>query len=119
MTLAAGTRLGHYEILAPLGAGGMGEVYMAEDTRLDRRVALKLLPLEFVANEDRLRRFVQEAKATAALNHPNIAHIYEVGEADGTHYIAMEFIDGETLTAKMQRAKCQVQLVTRLSVPDG
>ena len=111
MSLAAGTRLGHYEILAPLGAGGMGEVYMAEDTRLDRRVALKLLPLEFVANEDRLRRFVQEAKATAALNHPNIAHIYEVGEADGTHYIAMEFIDGETLTAKMQRAKCQVSLL--------
>jgi serine/threonine protein kinase len=89
----------HYRIIRKLGAGGTGEVYLAEDTKLDRKIALKLLPSEFVSNEDRLRRFVQEAKAAAALSHPNIAHIYEVGDADGTHFIAMEFVDGDTLTA--------------------
>jgi serine/threonine-protein kinase len=98
----AQTTISHYSIIKKLGAGGMGEVYLAQDTRLDRKVALKLLLSEFVSNEDRLRRFVQEAKAAAALSHPNIAHIYEVGEADGTHYIAMEFVDGDTLTAKIQ-----------------
>src|SRR2546429_1989926 len=100
MTLDAGTKLGRYEIRSKIGAGGMGEVYLAQDTKLDRRVALKILPAELAANQDRMRRFVQEAKAAAALNHPNIAHIYEIGESDGTHYIAMEFIDGETLRHK-------------------
>ena len=98
----AQSTISHYSILKKLGAGGMGEVYLAQDTRLDRKVALKLLPSEFVSNEARLRRFVQEAKAAAALSHPNISHIYEVGEADGTHFIAMEFVDGSTLTAKIQ-----------------
>ena len=98
----AQTTISHYSIIKKLGAGGMGEVYLAQDTRLDRKVALKLLLAEFTNNEERLRRFVQEAKAAAALSHPNIAHIYEVGEADGTHYIAMEFVDGDTLTAKIQ-----------------
>jgi serine/threonine protein kinase len=97
--------ISHYRVISKLGSGGMGEVYLAEDTRLDRKVALKLLPSEFVSNEDRLRRFVQEAKAAAALSHPNIAHIYEVGEVDGTHFIAMEFVDGDTLTAKITRDK--------------
>src|SRR5436853_6784273 len=83
----------------------MGEVYLAQDTKLDRRVALKILPAELAANQERMRRFVQEAKAAAALNHPNIAHIYEIGESDGTHYIAMEFIDGETLRHKIHRDK--------------
>jgi len=98
MTLTAGTKLGHYDIRSLLGVGGMGEVYLAEDTKLGRRVALKVLPDEVAENEDRMRRFVQEAKAAAALNHPNIAHIYEIGEADGTNFIAMEFIDGHMLT---------------------
>jgi eukaryotic-like serine/threonine-protein kinase len=95
--------ISHYSILKKLGAGGMGEVYLAQDARLDRKVALKLLLAEFVSNEDRLRRFVQEAKAAAALSHPNIAHIYEVGEADGTHFIAMEYVDGDTLTTIIRR----------------
>jgi len=95
--------ISHYSIIKRLGAGGMGEVYLAQDARLDRKVALKLLLAEFVSNEDRLRRFAQEAKAAAALSHPNIAHIYEVGEADGTHYIAMEYVDGDTLTAIIRR----------------
>src|SRR2546427_12378911 len=101
MAIVAGTRLDRYEILSPLGAGGMGEVYLALDTRLDRRVALKLLPAEFTTDADRLRRFVQEAKAASALNHPNIITIYEVGEASGAHYIATEFIDGHTLRRQM------------------
>src|SRR2546421_201613 len=92
-----GARLGRYEIKNQLGAGGMGEVYLAQDTKLDRKVALKILPADLAANQDRMRRFVQEAKAAAALNHPNIAHIYEIDEADGMHFIAMEFIDGHTL----------------------
>ena len=75
MEISPGTRLGRYEIRSKIGAGGMGEVYLAKDTKLDRRVALKILPADLAANQDRMRRFVQEAKSAAALNHPNIAHI--------------------------------------------
>ncbi|MEK6337464.1 MAG: serine/threonine-protein kinase, partial [Acidobacteriota bacterium] len=96
--LEPGTSFGHYEIRSQLGLGGMGEVYLAQDSRLDRKVALKILPAAVAANQDRMRRFVLEAKAAAALNHPNIAHIYEIGEADGVNFIAMEFVDGETLS---------------------
>src|SRR5438445_13494344 len=95
--LSPGTSLSHYRIVSKLGAGGMGEVYLAQDTKLDRKIALKILPAEVASNRERMRRFVQEAKAAAALNHPNIAHIYEIGETDGVHFIAMEFIDGHTL----------------------
>src|SRR2546425_12829692 len=105
MTLAAGTKLGRYEIRSLLGAGGMGEVYLAEDTQLHRKVALKILPAEVASNQDRMRRFNQEATAAAALNHPHIAHIYEIGESQDTHFIAMEFIDGETLREKIHRDK--------------
>jgi len=97
MPLVAGTQLGHYQIQSKLGEGGMGEVYLALDTKLGRKVALKILPGELASNEDRMRRFTQEAKAAAALNHPNIAHIYEIGEHDGTSFIAMEYVDGYTL----------------------
>ncbi len=100
--LSLDKKLSHYRIVSKIGAGGMGEVYLAQDTRLDRRVALKILPADLAANQDRMRRFVQEAKAAAALNHPNIAHIYEIGESDGTHFIAMEFVDGQTLGEKIQ-----------------
>ena len=111
MTIAAGTRLGRYEIRSKIGAGGMGEVYLAQDRELDRKVALKILPAEVATRRDRMERFVREAKAAAALNHPNIAHIYEIGSSplavkgtdahsttnQETHYLAMEFIDGQTL----------------------
>src|SRR3989475_8491666 len=97
MTLESGTKLGRYEIRSKIGEGGMGEVYLAEDVQLRRRVALKILPADLAANSDRMRRFKQEAQAAAALNHPNIAHIYEIGESAGTNFIAMEFVDGQTL----------------------
>jgi len=97
MVIEPGTHLGRYEIHSHLGAGGMGEVYLAHDGELDRNIALKILPANVTSNQDRMRRFVQEAKATAKLNHPNIAHIYEIGEAEGAHFIAMEFIDGKTM----------------------
>src|SRR5919109_5628146 len=108
MTIAPGTRLGRYEIRSKIGEGGMGEVYLAQDTKLDRKVALKILPVELAANADRMRRFTQEAKAAAALNHPNIAHIYDIGEADGTDFMTMEFIDGDTLREKIHRDKMEL-----------
>ena len=83
----------------------MGEVYLAQDTKLDRAVALKFLPAEFAADKDRMRRFEQEARSAAALNHAHIAHIYEIGEAEGKHFISMEYIEGETLRNKIHREK--------------
>src|SRR5436305_12746503 len=97
MSIAAGTKFGRYEIRSKIGEGGMGEVYLAEDMRLHRRVALKVLPADVAANRDRMERFVQEAKAASALNHPNIITIYEIDETDSGHFIATEYIDGETL----------------------
>ena len=102
-SLSTGTKLGRYEIRSKIGEGGMGEVYLAEDTQLHRPVALKILPGELAANRDRMRRFEQEATAAAALNHPNIAHIYEIGSQDEIHFIAMEFIEGTTLGQKIHR----------------
>src|SRR6266849_2137923 len=94
--LSPDTSLSHYRIVARIGAGSMGEVYLAQDTKLDRKVALKILPADLAANQNRMQRFVREAKSAAALNHPNIAHIYEIGESNGVNFIAMEFIDGHT-----------------------
>jgi len=90
MNVALGTQLGRYEIRSKIGEGGMGDVFLAEDTRLHRKVAKKIVPINVAANQDRMRRFEQEATAAAALNHPNIAHIYEIGEAEGLNFIAME-----------------------------
>jgi eukaryotic-like serine/threonine-protein kinase len=98
-----GEAISHYRILSKIGAGGMGEVYLAEDTKLNRRVAIKILPAGVASDQERMRRFVQEAKAAAALNHPNIAHIYEIGESGNTRFIAMEFIDGHTLRELIHR----------------
>jgi serine/threonine-protein kinase len=113
MTITVGTRLGRYEIHSKIGAGGMGEVYLAQDAELDRKVALKILPTNVTANQDRMRRFVQEAKAAAKLNHPNIAHIYEIGEADGVNFIAMEFIDGQTLREVIHRGQTDLPKLLR------
>jgi serine/threonine protein kinase/tetratricopeptide (TPR) repeat protein len=95
--LSANTTLSHYRLVSKIGAGGMGEVYLAEDTRLGRRVAIKFLHQEFGRDEDKLNRFIQEAKAASALNHPNILTVYEIGEVDGRNYISTELIDGRTL----------------------
>jgi serine/threonine protein kinase len=101
VSLAGGVRLGPYEVLAPLGAGGMGEVYRARDPRLGRDVAIKVLPAELSADPERLRRFEQEARAAAALNHPNILAVHDIGQHDGAPYIVSELLDGETLRARL------------------
>src|SRR5579864_3000448 len=97
MSIAAGTKLGPYEIAGAIGAGGMGEVYQAHDTKLGRDVAIKVLPEAFAHDVDRLARFQREAKMLAQLNHPNIATIYGLEHSDGTHYLVMELVSGENL----------------------
>ena len=114
MTLPPGTQLGRYEIRTLLGAGGMGEVYLAQDTSLNRKVALKVLPAEVASNEDRMRRFKQEATSAASLNHPSIAHIYEIGAAEGLNFIAMEYIEGTTLRAKIHHEPEELSKLLRV-----
>src|ERR1044072_4223934 len=107
--LAPNTRLDHYEIHSLLATGGRGEVYLAENTRLHRKGALKILPVEMATSDDQMRPFKQEAQAAAALNHPNIAHIYEIGKSENTHFIALEHIDGASLRDKIYRDKAPLQ----------
>jgi eukaryotic-like serine/threonine-protein kinase len=109
MTIANDTRLGHYEIIAPLGAGGMGEVWRARDTRLNREVAIKVLPADFAKDVDRLRRFEQEAQATSALNHPNILTVYDIGTHDGAPFIVAELLEGEELRAHLNNGALPVR----------
>src|SRR5204863_201684 len=97
-----GENISHYKVISAIGKGGMGEVYLAEDTRLERQVALKILLDDVAEDSDRVRRFVQEAKAASALNHPNILTVYEIGEYGNSRYIATEFIQGETLRERMR-----------------
>src|SRR5437773_1772129 len=104
-----GRQLDHYTIRGQLGAGGMGEVYLAEDTRLGRKVALKLLPTFLKTEDDRLRRFQQEARAASAQNHPNILTIYEIGQVDARHFIATELIEGETLRQRMVKSQISIE----------
>jgi predicted Ser/Thr protein kinase len=121
MTLASGIRLGPYEILSPLGAGGMGEVYRARDTKLAREVAIKVLPADVSEDRSRLTRFEQEARAASALNHPNIVTIYEVGNADSTSYIAMELVQGRTLRELLAEGPLPAKRLLALSaqIADG
>ena len=103
MPLSAGARLGPYEIFAPIGAGGMGEVYQAHDTKLGRDVAIKVLPEAVADDAERLTRFQREAKMLAALNHPNIATIFGLEQSGATHYLVMELVPGGTLQERVQR----------------
>ncbi|HWC64882.1 MAG TPA: serine/threonine-protein kinase, partial [Thermoanaerobaculia bacterium] len=108
MSLSSGTRLGPYEILAPLGAGGMGEVYRARDSRLGRDVAVKVLPPEFAADSQRRARFEQEARAASALNHPHIVSIFDIGSSEAGLYVAMELVEGKTLREFLESGRIPV-----------
>src|SRR5262245_1315284 len=108
MSIEAGTKFDRYQILSQIGKGGMGEIYLAQDTRLSRKVAIKLLPAQYTEDPERLRRFEQEAQAASALNHPNIVTIYEIGEAEGRPFIATEFIEGSTLRQKIIAGKLSI-----------
>jgi eukaryotic-like serine/threonine-protein kinase len=117
MTLKPGSKLGSYEVLSLVGAGGMGEVYRARDPRLGREVAIKVLPAERMADENRRRRFVQEARAASALSHPNIVTIYEIESADGVDFIVMEYVPGKTLDAVIPRQGMRLGEVLRIAIP--
>lgn len=114
--LGVGQTFSHYTIIDLIGKGGMGEVYLAEDTRLDRKVALKILPTAFALDEERMRRFLREAKAASALNHPNILTIYENGEADGINYIASEFVEGGSLSERVRHGTLGLEAVLDIAV---
>ena len=116
MSLTAGSRLGPYEVVAALGAGGMGEVYRARDSRLGREVAVKVLPGDLASDKDRVRRFEQEARSASALDHPNIITVYDIGSADSTLYIAMQFVDGKTLREILASAPLPTRKVLDISV---
>src|SRR6202023_3013511 len=103
MALSSGTRLGSYEVVAQIGAGGMGVVYEARDTKLCRNIAIKVLPAAFVSDPERLARFQREARMLASLNHPNIATIHGLDQSGGTHYLVMELVPGETLAVRVKR----------------
>ncbi len=114
MTIAAGTRLGSYEITRLLGKGGMGEVWRARDTKLGREFAIKTLPEEFAKDEERLARFEREAKLLASLNHPNIAAIYGLEEDNGTRFLVLELVEGDTLAERLKRGAIPVEGISKI-----
>jgi serine/threonine protein kinase len=111
MALASGTKLGPYEIQSLVGAGGMGEVYRVHDSRLDRTVAIKVLPASFSGDRERLQRFAQEARAAAALNHPNILSIFDIGEEQGAPYVVSELLEAETLRQRLRTGALPIRRV--------
>src|SRR5919109_232722 len=116
MGLAAGTKLGPYEILGPLGAGGMGEVYRARDSRLDRTVAIKVLPTEFVHDAQRRARIEREARAISALSHPHICTLYDLGRHDGLDFLVLEYLEGTTLDQRLQQGPLPVAEAVRIGI---
>src|SRR5258708_37275147 len=113
MVLSSGSKLGPYEIVAPLGAGGMGEVYRALDTRLDRTVAIKILPAQLSSDPIRKQRFEREAKTISSLNHPNICTLHDVGSQDGISYLVMECVEGETLAKRLEKGPLPLEQVLK------
>src|SRR5688572_30193851 len=116
MAIPTGTRLGAYEILQPIGAGGMGEVYKASDTRLGRLVAIKVLPSQFSGQQEFKQRFEREAQTIAGLNHPNICTLYDVGAHDGIQYLVMELLEGETLAGRLARGPLPLEEALRVAI---
>ncbi|HEY3122848.1 MAG TPA: serine/threonine-protein kinase, partial [Thermoanaerobaculia bacterium] len=116
MTLSAGTRLGPYELVAPVGAGGMGEVYRAKDTRLDRTVAVKVLPAHLSASPESRQRFEREAKTISQLSHPHICALYDVGNQDGVEFLVMEYLEGETLSDRLLKGALPFEQVLRYGI---
>src|SRR6266480_2490784 len=116
MPLQPGTKLGPYEILAPLGAGGMGEVYKATDTRLNRTVAIKVLPPHLSDDPDRKHRFEREAQTIAALNHPHICTLYDIGRQGDTDFLVMEYLEGETLTARIAKGPMPLEEALKVAI---
>src|SRR5260370_1955253 len=116
MALTPGTTLGPYEILAMLGAGGMGEVYRARDTRLDRTVAIKVLASHLSSSPELKQRMEREAKAISSLNHPHICHLYDIGSQDGTDYMVMEFLEGETLAERLRKGPMPLNEIFKISI---
>src|SRR6266498_2430151 len=116
MTLSPGSRLGAYEVLSPLGAGGMGEVYKAKDTRLERTVAIKVLPSHLSSSEEVRQRFEREAKTISSLSHPHICALYDVGNQDGVEYLVMEYLEGETLADRLGRGPLPTEQVLRYGI---
>src|SRR5713101_2920665 len=114
MPLAPGTKLGPYEIATPLGAGGMGEVYRARDTRLERTVAIKILPAQFSSDPARKQRFEREAKTISNLNHPHICVLHDIGHQDGIDYLVMECVEGETLAKRLEKGPLPLEQVLKL-----
>ena len=113
MALASGTKLGPYEIHSPLGAGGMGEVYRARDTRLERTVAIKIIPEHLSQDSEAKQRFDREARAISSLNHPNICTLHDVGHQDGIDYLVMEFLDGQTLADRLLKGPLSLEQVLK------
>ena len=116
MALAPGTKLGPYEIQAPLGAGGMGEVYRARDTRLDRSVAIKVLPEQFSSNPDLRARFEREARSASTLQHPHICVLHDVGQQDGVDFLVMELLEGETLASRLQHGLLPLEQLLKIAI---
>jgi eukaryotic-like serine/threonine-protein kinase len=116
MALLPGTRLGPHEIIEPLGAGGMGEVYRARDTRLDRTVAIKVLPGHLSGNEELRQRFDREARAISQLSHPHVCALYDVGHQDGIDYLVMEYLEGETLAERLVKGPLPTEQVLRFGI---
>src|ERR1700737_1015577 len=115
MPLSAGAKLGSYQVTAQIGAGGMGEVYQAHDTKLGRDVAIKVLPADFINDVERLARFQREARMLAALNHPNIATIYGLEQSDGVHYLVMELVPGQTLAERVGAGALKIEETLRVA----
>src|SRR6202162_5058422 len=116
MVLAPGTKLGPYEVVAPLGAGGMGEVYRARDARLERDVAVKILPQHLSSDPDLKARFEREARSISSLSHPHICHLYDIGSQDGTDYLVMEFLEGETLAERLRKGAIPLNEVVKIGI---